>query len=78
MTLIDFAMLWLFNNKLVTSVVVGPRTTAQLGSYCSCLGQEFTAEDEALVNSLCASGYATSFNFLDPRYPPMGRVAKTS
>ena len=78
MTLIDFAMLWLFNNKLVTSVVVGPRTSAQLESYCSCLGQEFTAEDEALVNSLCASGYATSFNFLDPRYPPMGRVAKTS
>ena len=78
MTLIDFAMLWLFNNKLVTSVVVGPRTSLQLESYCSFLGKEYTAEDEALVNSLCASGYATSFNFLDPRYPPTGRFAKTS
>ena len=70
MTLVDFAMFLLFNNKLVTSVVFGPRTVDQLQTRCCFLGKGFTAADEALVNSLCASGYATSFNFIDTRYTP--------
>ncbi|HAA91015.1 MAG TPA: NADP-dependent oxidoreductase [Rhodospirillaceae bacterium] len=73
LTVIDFAMLWLFNNSLVTSIIVGPRTLEQFEAYLTCIGKEFTAEDEALVNELCATGCATSHNFIDPRYPPTGR-----
>ena len=75
LSVIDFAMLWLFNNKIVTSVITGPRTLEQFETYLGCIGKEFTAEDETLVDLLCASGCATSHNFVDPRYPPTGRQA---
>jgi aryl-alcohol dehydrogenase-like predicted oxidoreductase len=75
LSMIDFAMLWLLNNKLVTSVIAGPRTLEQFEAYLAYSGKEFTAEDEALVDSLCATGCATSHNFVDPRYPPTGRCA---
>ncbi len=78
MSVIDFAVLWVLNNRAVTSVIAGPRTNGQWKSYLDALKHEFTVEDEALVNSLVASGHPSTPGFLDPRYPPTGRFARIS
>lgn len=48
----DYALLWVLNNSLVTSLLAGPRTVEQWEAYLGCLRHEFTAQDEALLNSL--------------------------
>jgi aryl-alcohol dehydrogenase-like predicted oxidoreductase len=77
MTAADFAMRWLFNNRLVTSVLAGPRTLAQWEAYLGCLRHGFTAEDEALVDALVAPGHPSTPGYVDPRYPPRGRQPRT-
>ena len=47
MTPAEFATLWVLNNKIVTSVITGPRTLQQWKGYIDALKHEFTAEDEA-------------------------------
>ena len=44
----------MLNNRLVTSAIAGPRTIEQWESYANALDYAFTAEDEALVDSLAA------------------------
>ncbi len=77
MTPADFAVLWVLNNKTVTSVIAGPRTLAQWNAYLGALKHEFTAEDEALVDSLVAAGHPASPGLIWNRHPPMGRVTRT-
>jgi len=45
-------VLWVLNNRLVTSTIAGPRTEAQWDDYLGALAHDFTAEDEALVDRL--------------------------
>lgn len=73
MTPTDFAIRWVLNNSNVTTVIAGPRTLEQWKDYLGALKHEFTAEDEALVDSLVAPGHASTPGFVDPRYPPTGR-----
>jgi len=73
----DFAVNWVLNNSLVTSVIAGPRTLAQWKSYLSALEQDFTAADEALVDRLVSPGHPSTPGFVDPRYPPTGRQPRT-
>lgn len=72
----DFAMQWVLNNKLVSSVLIGPRTTGQLKAYLASLDTSFSEEDEAFLSSLVSSGHTSTPNFSDPRYPYTGRQPK--
>ena len=73
----QFAVAWLLNNQLVTSVIAGPRTMAQWTDYLGALDYDFTAEDEALVNDLVVAGHPSTPGFNDPAYPIEGRVPLT-
>jgi aryl-alcohol dehydrogenase-like predicted oxidoreductase len=73
-TLPQLALAWLWANELVTSVIAGPRTLAQWQDYVAALDTDWSAEDEALVDSLVAPGHPSTPGYHDPRYPPTGRV----
>ncbi len=73
MTAGQFALLWVLNNRLITSVLAGPRTLEQLQGYLGALQHRFTSEDEALVDSLVTSGHPSTPGYNDPRYPILGR-----
>jgi aryl-alcohol dehydrogenase-like predicted oxidoreductase len=70
----QFSTAWVLNNRLVTSVIAGPRVEAQLSDYLGALKYHFTAEDEALVNSLVAPGHASTPGYTDPLEQVEGRV----
>ena len=63
---VQFALGWVLNNRLVTSAIAGPRTIEQWESYANALDYAFTAEDEALVDSLVAAGHPSTPGFTDP------------
>jgi len=73
MTAGQFAFNWVLNNSLVTSVLAGPRTMAQWKEYLGALKHDFSAEDEALVDSLVPSGHPSTPGYSDPKYPYQGR-----
>ncbi|MBM3540495.1 MAG: aldo/keto reductase [Alphaproteobacteria bacterium] len=77
MTAGEFAVNWVLNNALVSSVICGPRTIEQWRSYLSALDHSFTAEDEALVNKLVKPGHPSTPGYNDPNYPPAGRPTRT-
>lgn len=52
--------------QLVTSVIAGPQSEAQLSDCFGALNYRFTADDEALVNSLVAPGQASTPGYADP------------
>jgi aryl-alcohol dehydrogenase (NADP+) len=69
----QFALNWVLNNRLVTSVLAGPRTLEQWTEYLGALAHPFSAEDEALVDSLVKSGHPSTPGYNDPKYPLSGR-----
>ena len=73
----QFALNWVLNNRLITSVLAGPRTLAQWTEYLGALEHRFTAEDEALVDSFVKSGHPSTPGYSDPRYPIEGRPTRT-
>lgn len=73
MSVAEFAVAWVLNNEIVTSVIAGPRTLGQFKEYVSAAGKELRAGDEAFVDGLVAPGHPSTPGFLDPRYPPAGR-----
>ncbi len=77
-TPVQFAVAWVLNNRLVTSPIVGPRTEEQMRDYLGALDYGFTAEDEALVDSLVATGHPSTPGYNDPSYPIEGRAPRTS
>ncbi len=77
MSAADLAMRWVMNNRLVSSVLAGPRTLAQWEGYLGALRQGFTAEDEAFFDGLVRTGHASAPGYVDPRYPPRGRRPRT-
>ncbi len=56
----QFAVSWVLNSSFVSSVIAGPRTEAQWDDYLRALDYRFTAEDEALVDRLVASGHPST------------------
>ncbi len=72
-----FALAWLLNNRLVTSPIVGPRTIEQMRDYLGVFDYRFTAEDEALVDSLVVTGHPSTPGYNDPAYPIEGRLLRT-
>jgi aryl-alcohol dehydrogenase-like predicted oxidoreductase len=77
MTAADFAMLWILDNGIVSSALAGPRTVEQWEGYLGSLRHNFTAEDEALVDSLVAPGHPSTPGYSDPQYPLTGRRPQT-
>lgn len=72
-TAIGFALNWVLANPIVGSVVVGPKTQAQLQTYLAATDEGFDAEDEALLDSLVAPGHPSTPGYTDPLYPVTGR-----
>jgi len=68
-----FALSWVLANKLVTGVIIGPKSMQQLEDYLALAGTAYTEEDEAFVNGLVPSGGAAGTAYSDPRYPYRGR-----
>ncbi len=78
MTAGRFALNWVLNNRIVTSVLAGPRTFEQWSEYLGALAHGFTAEDEALVDGLVKSGHPSTPGYNDPRYAIAGRPVYSS
>ena len=72
-TATQFALAWLWANRVITSVIAGPRSFAQWKDYVEALGTVWTDEDEALVDSLVVPGHASTPGYNDPAYPFYGR-----
>jgi aryl-alcohol dehydrogenase-like predicted oxidoreductase len=73
-TLTQFALAWLWANRIVTSVIAGPRTLGQWDDYVGALGTSWNGEDETLVDSLVSPGHPSTPGYHDPQYPFYGRV----
>ena len=69
----QFALAWLWANRIVSSVIAGPRTLAQWQEYVDALGTPWHDEDEALVDSLVPPGHPSTPGYSDPQYPFFGR-----
>ena len=77
MTATAFAFNWVLANRIVTSVIGGPRTLEQWESYLGALGKGWDAEDEALVDSMVRTGHPSTPGYNDPAYPLTGRLVAT-
>ncbi len=73
-SLAQFATAWVLANRMISSVIAGPRTLAQWQAYAPALEFKLSAEDEALVDSLVASGHPSTPGYNDPAYPLIGRL----
>ncbi len=78
MTPAQFAVLWVLNNRLVSSVIAGQRTLEQWQEYLGALARPFGPDDEALIDSLVPSGHPSTPGYSDPRYPYTGRQPRTA
>jgi len=74
MTASQFAYHWVLRNKLVSSVIAGPRTLAQWQEYVDCIDKALDADDEAFVDDLVKPGHPSTPGYNDPRYPFFGRI----
>lgn len=68
-----FAIRWALANSLICGVIAGPRSLEQWRDYIEAFNVPWTAEDEALVDSLVAPGHASTPGYTDPAYPVVGR-----
>lgn len=76
MTPSQFALAWVLDNRLVTSVICGPRTEAQLLDYLGVIGRRLPAASEALVDGLVAPGHPSTPGYRDPMEPVEGRQVR--
>ena len=73
-TLTQFALAWLWANRIVTTVIAGPRTLEQWQRYVKAVGTAWSDEDEKLVDSLVTPGHPSTPRYNDPQYPFFGRT----
>jgi aryl-alcohol dehydrogenase-like predicted oxidoreductase len=74
----QFALLWVLNNRTVTSVIAGPRTMEHWQDYLGALAHKFTARDEELIDRHVPAGHPSTPGFTDPRNPVAGRPTYTA
>jgi aryl-alcohol dehydrogenase (NADP+) len=70
---IGFALNWVLANRIVDSVIVGPKDRAQLQTYISATDETFDADDEAFLDRLVKPGHPSTPGYTDPLYPVTGR-----
>ena len=73
MTPSQFAYHWVLRNKIVSSVIAGPRTLAQWQEYVDGINHTLDDSDEEFVDSLVRAGHPSTPGYTDPRYPFFGR-----
>ena len=71
---VGLAIQWVLANEAVPSVLIGPKTLAQLETYLRAVATDYSADDEQVLSALCASGHTPVPGHSDPRYPSRGRV----
>jgi len=74
-TLAQFATAWVLANRIISSVIAGPRTLPQWQDYFGALEYALSAADEALVDSFVKPGHPSTPGYNDPLYPLGGRIA---
>ena len=72
-SLLQFAVAWVLANRVVSSVIAGPRTLAQWDDYFPATEFGWSDADEALVDSLVSPGHPSTPGYSDPQYPIFGR-----
>ena len=72
-TAIGFALNWVLANRIVDSVIVGPKDQAQMQTYIAATDESFVADDEAFLDRLVAPGHPSTPGYTDPLYPVTGR-----
>jgi aryl-alcohol dehydrogenase (NADP+) len=70
----QFAVAWVLANRLVTSVICGPRIEAQLIDYIGALDHRLPADCETLVDGLVVPGHPSTPGYHDPMEPMEGRL----
>lgn len=73
-SLAQFAVAWVLANRIISSVIAGPRTLQQWQDYAPALDYAFTPEDEALIDALVRPGHPSTPGYTDPAYPLNGRL----
>jgi aryl-alcohol dehydrogenase-like predicted oxidoreductase len=74
----QFATAWVLANPLISSVIAGPRTLAQMQDYYAAVDIQITPEEEAMINEWVTPGHTSTHGYNDPQYPFFGRpVAAT-
>jgi aryl-alcohol dehydrogenase-like predicted oxidoreductase len=74
LTLAQFALAWVLSNRIVTSLIAGPRTFEQWTDYLAAVGKTLDGEDEAFVDALVRPGHPSTPGYNDPAYPFYGRI----
>ncbi|WP_353171858.1 aldo/keto reductase [Paracandidimonas soli] len=69
----QFATAWVLANPIVTSVIAGPRTLAQMEDYYGALDIAISPEEEAMVDALVSPGHPSTPGYNDPGHPFYGR-----
>jgi aryl-alcohol dehydrogenase-like predicted oxidoreductase len=69
-----FALQWVLANRLVSSVLIRPKSMAQLDSYLSAVETSYTLNDEAFMNELVPSGNFVGTAYLNLKSAHIGRV----
>ena len=75
-TLTQFSLAWVLANPTITSVIIGPRTMAQLEDNLGCLDCTPTEADETTIDELVPPGEHTGKGYNDPAYPVLGRLTQ--
>lgn len=76
LTASQWATAWVLANRIVTSVIAGPRTAAQWSDYFPTLDYTWTKEDEEFMNQRVRPGHASTHGYSDPSYPFFGRLVR--
>ena len=74
--LAQYATAWVLRNRIVSSVIAGPRTLSQWQDYLGAVDLLLGAQDEALVDSLVAPGHPSTPGYSDPSFPVQGRLVE--
>ena len=72
-TAIGFALNWVLANSIISSVIIGPNSQAQLQTYLAATDEGFDDADEALLDGLVAPGHPSTPGYTDPLFPVTGR-----
>jgi aryl-alcohol dehydrogenase-like predicted oxidoreductase len=73
MTATQFAYHWVLRNRIVSSVIAGPRTLAQWQEYVDGINHTLDDDDEAFIDAMVRPGHPSTPGYTDPRYPFFGR-----
>lgn len=70
----QFATAWVLANRVISSVIVGPRTLVQMDDYYPATELDISAEEEVFIDQLVHPGHASTPGYNDPAYPFFGRL----